>query len=78
MLATEALQAVCKRSPADIGTTAHDQSCWLSTGMGVDDPDSVAFLHFVDRSDRRLVRSIASQILASQILVNLNSQSEYL
>jgi hypothetical protein len=75
MLAAEALQALSKRSPADVRTTTHDQACWLSTGMGIDDPDFVAFLHFFDRSDhyssKRLARMVSQNISEKTDVVRL-------
>jgi hypothetical protein len=50
MLPSEALDTVGERPSPQIRTTTHHQAGWLSSGMGVDNPDFVAFLHFVVRS----------------------------
>ena len=37
---------VGKRPDPQVRTAAHYQAGWLASGMGIDDPDFLIFLHF--------------------------------
>jgi hypothetical protein len=47
VLAAEALQSLGKRSGPEVRGTAHHQPGGLASGMGIDDPDSMSWTHFL-------------------------------